>query len=79
MKTKISVMIFIVLLMIVFTACSSNQKNATEMQDKYAKNDKGESTRSFTSAELQAAEKALQNGLKIDDQPNDFFKIPPGC
>jgi len=78
MKTKISVMIFIILLMIVFTACSSNQKNATEMQDKYAKNDKGEPTRSFTSAELQAAEKALQNGVKIDDQQNDFFKIPPG-
>ena len=78
MKTKISVMIFLLLLMIVFTACNSIQKNATEIQDKYAKNGKGELTRSFTSAELQAAEKALQNGVKIDDQQNDFYKIPPG-
>ena len=72
MKAKISVMIFLLLSMFVFTACNSIQKNATEIQDKYAKNDKGEPTRSFTSAELQAAEKALQNGVKIDDQQNDF-------
>jgi hypothetical protein len=70
-------LVMIIALLFIGASCSCDNSNQTTENGTETKNEKGEPPRSFTDEELAAANLALENGIKIEDPENDFFKFPP--
>jgi hypothetical protein len=66
------VLAIIILIILVMSAYNGHQQGV----DLQKKTDKGDKSQPFTEKQLEAGNLALQDGIKIDDPQNDYFKFP---